>query len=108
MSHLSKGWSICQKVGPFVKRVVHLSKGAVHLSKGWSICQRVCPNAHFLYYSCCYRYWCLQNVYFVDSKTQKILQIEKELLSRGATGWMPHVRNTNNCLLNNMYQRTCC
>ena len=38
--HLSKGWSICQKVrsicqkgGPFVKRVVHLSKGAVHLSK---------------------------------------------------------------------------
>ena len=39
--HLSKGWSICQKVrsicqkvGPFVKRVIHLSKGAVHLSKG--------------------------------------------------------------------------
>ena len=34
MSHLSKGWSICQKVGPFVKRLVHLSKG-------WSICQKV-------------------------------------------------------------------
>ena len=43
MSHLSKGWSICQKVGPFVKRVVHLSKGAVHLSK-------VCQNAQLLYY----------------------------------------------------------
>ena len=34
MVHLSKGWSICQKGGPFVKRVVHLSKG-------WSICQKV-------------------------------------------------------------------
>ena len=43
VSHLSKGWSTCQKVGPFVKRVVHLSKGAVHLSK-------VCQNAQLLYY----------------------------------------------------------
>ena len=36
-------------------------------------------------------------------KIQKILQSQKGLLSRGATGWMLHfnVRNTN-CLLNNM------
>ena len=33
---MSKGWSICQKGGPFVKRVVHLSKG-------WSICQKGGP-----------------------------------------------------------------
>ena len=42
-------------------------------------------------------------------KMQKILQIQKGLLSRSATGWMLHfnVRNTN-CLLNSMCQRTCC
>ena len=42
-------------------------------------------------------------------KIQKILQIQKGLLSCGATGWMLHfnVRNTN-CLLNNMSFGTCC
>ena len=41
-------------------------------------------------------------------RCKKILQIQKGLLSRGATGWMLHfnVRNTNWLL--NMYQRTCC
>ena len=38
MSHLSKG-------GPFVKRVVHLSKGAVHLSKG-------VPERPYAFYVC--------------------------------------------------------
>ena len=34
MSHLSKGWSICQKGGPFVKRCGPFVKRVVHLSKG--------------------------------------------------------------------------
>ena len=58
MSHLSKGWSICQKGGPFVKRCGPFVKRVVHLSKGWSICQKVrsicqrCPRTPiYLYYS---------------------------------------------------------
>ena len=61
VSHLSKGWSICQKGGPFVKRVVHLSKGWSICQKVRSICQKVrsicqrCPRTPiYLYYLSCF------------------------------------------------------